>query len=68
MNTLRFRGIPYFQSDRDIPTISSKNIACYRGHKYNLREPVAIDRPQTSCSQTSAVICKFRGVSYIVEL
>ena len=67
MNKLRFRGISYFQRDRYIATISSKNTACYRGHKYSLRELV-IDRPQTSSSQTSAVICRFRGADYIVEL
>ena len=64
---LRFLGKLYSQFQQQVPTISSKNTACYRGHKYDLRVPVAIDQPQTPDSQMSAIIYKYRGVSYVVE-
>ena len=43
MNKLRYRGQTYFLSHQQIPTIASGNTACYRGHKYDLHVPVAID-------------------------
>ena len=49
------------------PAIPSKNIACYRGHQYNLRVPVAISQSPPPESQMSAVIYKYRGISYVVE-
>ena len=52
---------------KQILTIPSENTACYRGHKYNLRVPMMINQPQTPDSQMSAVIYRYRGVSYVVE-
>ena len=64
---LHFLGQAYSQSQKHILTIASGNTACYRGRKYDLRVPVAIDQPQTPDSQMSAVVYKYRGVSYVVE-
>ena len=40
---------------------------CYRGKKYNLRKPTAIYQRLSFQSLHSVSICKFRGVSYLVE-
>ena len=64
---LRFLGQAYFQFRQQIPSIASKNIVCYRGHKYNLRVPMAISPPPSPRSQMSAVVYKYRGISYVVE-
>ena len=64
---LRFLGQTYSLSQQQMPTIPSGNKACFRGQQYNLRLPVATPVPVVSPSQVSAVIHKYRGVSYIVE-
>lgn len=63
---LRFLGQAYFKLQPQIPSVPSKNTACYRGRKYSLHVPVA-HQPQSSDSRMSAVIYKYRGVSYVVE-
>ena len=64
---LRFLGRTYFKFQKRIETIASEDTACYRGQRYNLRAPVAIEKPKTSGSQMSIIIYKYRGVNYVVE-
>ena len=64
---LRFLGKTYFQSQQQIPTIASKTTACYRGQKYNVPMPVETRQLPSKEFLTSAVIYKYRGVSYVVE-
>ena len=64
---LRFLGQIYSQFQQQIPTIASENTACYRGQQYNLSVPVAISPSRSPECLTSAVIHKYRGVSYVVE-
>ena len=64
---LRFLGQAYSKLHQDISTITLKKTACFRGRKYDLRVPVITDHCQTPESQMSAVIYKYRGVSYVVE-
>ena len=64
---LRFLGQTYSLSSQPMPTVASKNKACFRGQQYNLRIPVTNPASIQSPSQLSAVIYKYRGVSYIVE-
>ncbi len=64
---LRFLGKTYFQSQQQIPTIASETTACYRGQRYNLPVPVETYQLRSRESLTSAVIYKYRGVSYVVE-
>ena len=67
MKKLRFRGQPYSQPLQQFSTIASENVACYRGQRYKLRVPVATRPSRSPESLTSAVVHKYRGVSYIVE-
>ena len=64
---LRFLGQTYSQSRQQIPTIASENTACYRRQQYNLRVPVTISQSRSRPTQMSAVVYKYRGVSYVVE-
>ena len=64
---LRFLGQRYSQSQQQIATIPSEDTACYRGQRYNLRVPVAACQSRSLESLTSAVVHKYRGVSYVVE-
>lgn len=64
---LRFLGQTYFQFRQQMTTIVSEKTACYRGQQYNLRVPVAISQSRSRPTQMSAVIYKYRGVSYVVE-
>ena len=64
---LRFLGQIYSQFQKHILTVASEQTASYRGHQYNLRVPVATKRYSVPDSQMSAVIYKYRGVSYVVE-
>ena len=64
---LRFLGQTYFPS-RQIPTVASGDKACYRGQQYNRRLPVVnINTQPVESAQVSAIVYKYRGVSYIVE-
>ena len=67
MKKLRFRSQFYSQPLQQFSTIVSKNIACYRGQRYNLSVPVATCPSRSPESLTSAVVHKYRGVSYVVE-
>lgn len=64
---LRFLGQSYSQSHQQIATIASEYTACYRGQRYNLRMLVATEKSRSPESLTSAVVHKYRGVSYVVE-
>ena len=64
---MKYRGQDYSQSQQQVPTIPSKEVLCYRGRKYYPREPVAINQPQTSDSQISAIILKYRRVFHVKE-
>lgn len=64
---LRFLGQTYSLSQQQMPTISCDRQACFRGRQYNLRVPVANINSSVSQSQLSAVVHKYRGVSYVVE-
>ena len=63
---LRFLGQVYSQLQQNVLTIASKNTACFRGKKYNLRVPVENEQRSPE-SQMSVVVYKYRGVSYVVE-
>ena len=64
---LRFLGQTYSLPSPKMPTVLSKNKACYRGQQYNIRVPVANIDPRSPETQISACVRKYRGVSYIVE-
>ena len=65
---LRFLGQTYFFSPRQIPTVASSEKACFRGQQYNRRLPVVnINTKPVESAQVSAIVYKYRGVSYIVE-
>ena len=64
---LRFLGRTYFQFPQQIATIPSENTACYRRQQYNPRMPVLISQRRSPGSQMSAVVYKYRGVSYVIE-
>lgn len=64
---LRFLGQTYSLSSQQMPTVASENQACFRGQRYSLRIPVANPASIELPSQVSAVIHKYRGVSYVVE-
>ena len=64
---LHFLGQTYSLPQQQMPTIPSDNTACFRGQQYNLRVPVANSNSSASKSQMSAVVHKYRGVSYIIE-
>ena len=64
---LRFLGQTYSLFSQQMPAIASGEKACFRGQEYNLRLPVTNSASIESPSQISAVIYKYRGVSYIVE-
>ena len=64
---LRFLGLTYFKSQKHILTIASEVKTRYRGQEYNRPVPVAIVQPQVPNKRMSAVIYKYRGVSYVKE-
>lgn len=66
MKSLCYRGIPYSQSYQQIQTIFSKNTGCYRGQPSNIPMLVKNCQSRSPKSPNSAVICKFRGVPYVV--
>ena len=67
MELLRYRSQAYSKHPQQISTIASENVACYRGQRYNLPEPVTICQTRSPLSLISAVVCKYRGVSYVDE-
>ena len=62
---LLFLGKTYLQSHQQIPTIPSKNVACYRGQSYNFPEPVNSCQFPGSELQMSVTIYRYRGVPYV---
>lgn len=59
---LRFLGQSYSASNIRINTVVSKQTACFKGQRYNLRVPVST----TQCDRQIG-IRKYRGVTYTVE-
>ena len=64
---LRFLGQTYSLSQQQILTTPSENIACFRGQKYNLPVPVTTPSERSRPTELTAVVQKYRGVSYVVE-
>lgn len=64
---LRYRGQTYSKPPQQILIISSENVACYRGQRYNPPKPVTISKSRSPKSLISAVVYKYRGVSYVEE-
>ena len=64
---LKFLGQSYTIEKHQIPTVASKHTACYRGQKYYLRNRAIASPIISQASQTSVIIRKYRGVSYIAQ-
>jgi hypothetical protein len=62
---LNFMGQSYSLLQQQVATIASENTACFRGQRYKLRVPVAISQVRSRPTQLTAVVQKYRGVSYI---
>lgn len=60
-----FSGQTYSQPQQPILTIASKNIACYRGQKYNVQKPRTSSQFRGSECPMSVTIFKYRGTSYM---
>lgn len=64
---LRYRGQTYSKPSQQISVIGSENVACYRGQRYSPLEPVTNCQLRSPKSLISAVVYKYRGVSYVEE-
>ena len=68
MKKIKLRSLDklFTQSQQQILDVNSKNTVCYRGQYYNPHIP-PVSSLRSPQSLISAVICKYRGVSYVVE-
>ena len=63
---LRFLGRTYSASPKQIATVPSIHIGCFRGQRYSIQLPVQTSNIQQNKSLLAASIRKYRGVAYIV--